>query len=213
MIIGNKSAGGVRSVSIWDYLTINGGEKINGDFANQEISGATQSGNQNINWNAGGTEISMGSYPSVNKIDDNSVNGSAILVVASVTVSGNTISFGDGVGGYQQVQALAHGVGSFTVTLQRRINGGSWTSLISQSAICAMAVGDYYLQYNAIPTMSGIHGDIYRFPNSVSISYFDSVSNTGNYEYRLVFTPSGYNKNGGQYLITQRNLTAVQIKR
>jgi hypothetical protein len=198
---------------------------VNGNFANQEITGANASAGQTVAWNAGATEISMGSYPAVSKIDDNTTNGSAILVVASITVSGNDLHFAngvgfyvpDGLGGYTfQAQAMAHGVGSFTVGLERRINGGGWTALTSQSAVCAMSIGDYRMQELGVVSQApggGISGNMYRFPNSVSISYFDSDAATGNYEYRLVFTPGGYNKNGGNYNITQRNLTAVQIKR
>jgi hypothetical protein len=185
---------------------------VTGDFYNQEIHGVTLNAIQDIAWNAAATEILTGGYATVVKGDGTTVTGSAILVVASVTVSGNTITFADGIGGYQQVEALANGMASFTITLQRRINAGAWTSLISQSALCGMAIGDWYLQYNAIPTMSGIKGDMFRFPNSVSISYFDTPAN-GTVEYRLTFTQGGFRKNGGNYRVTDRNLTAVQIKR
>jgi len=185
---------------------------VTGDFYNQEIHGVTNTANQDIAWNATVTEINTGGYATVVKGDGTTVTGSAILVVASVTVSGNTITFADGVGGYQEVNALANGIASFTITLERRINAGAWTSLISQSAMCGMAIGDWYLQYNAIPTMSGIKGDIFRFPNSVSISYFDTPTD-GTVEYRLTFTQGGFRKNGGNYRVSGRNLTAVQIKR
>ncbi|MDP6908525.1 MAG: hypothetical protein QF371_03415, partial [Flavobacteriales bacterium] len=189
--------------------------EIEGDFYNQEVFGRTRyNSDQTVAWNAGATQIDIGStdYVRIAKNDGTGTNNSSILVVASVSVSGNTITFADGVGGYQQVYALMNGMATFTVGLQRRINNGSWSTLIEQSAICGLAVGDWYSQYNGIANIQGKHGDEYRFPNSISISYFDDPSN-GNIDYRLVFTPGGNRKNGGNYLITDRNLTAVQIKR
>jgi hypothetical protein len=188
---------------------------VQGDFYNQELVGQTRyDDDQTVAWNAGATQIDIGStdYVRVVKADGTGANNSSILVVASVSVSGNTITFADGVGGYQQVYALMNGMATFTVTLQRRINNGSWTNLIRQSAICGIGIGDWYTQYNNIANQQGKHGDEFRFPNSVSLSYFDDPGN-GNVDYRLVFTPGGSRKNGGNYLITDRNLTAVQIKR
>jgi hypothetical protein len=192
--------------------------EIEGDFFNQELTGTNIYNTlaQNVAWDAAATVVDLGvtDYVRVVKGDGTGANNSSILVVASVTVTGNDILFAAGIGGYQQVQALMNGMATFTVTLQRSISGSAWTDLIRQSAICGFGVGDYYMQYNNIPTMNAgdRKGDMYRFPNSVSISYFDDPGN-GNVDYRLVITPGGFRKNGGNYQVIDRNLTAVQIKR
>ncbi|MCG3165287.1 MAG: hypothetical protein POELPBGB_01049 [Bacteroidia bacterium] len=189
------------------------------DFNNFDATGVNASSAQYVASNSGAVEVSMGSYPAVSKGGDPSSASNATLVMGSITVSGNDIRFANGIGGLgfpgtNSVQNLAHGMASFTVSLEKRINGGVWVSVYSQSAMCAFAVGDYYMQANGLTNAFGISGDMYRYPNSVSFSYFDTDATVGNYEYRLVFTPGGYNKlNGYNYSITQRNLTAIQIKR
>jgi hypothetical protein len=190
--------------------------QVTGDFANQELVGTNVYNSlvQNVAWNAAATVIDLGStdYVRVVKADGTGANNSSVLIVASVTVTGNDVSFANGIGGYQEVQALMNGMATFTVELQRGYNNAGYTTLIRQSAICGLAVGDWYSQYNGIANMQGKYGDEYRFPNSVSISYFDDPAN-GNVDYRLVITPGGYRKSGGNYQVIDRNLTAVQIKR
>ena len=192
-----------------------GAFEIEGDFFNQDLTGYNMyNSDQSVAYNASSATVDLGStdYVRIAKADGAGANGSSILIIGSVSVSGNTITFADGVGGYQQVYALMNGMATFTVRLRRRINNGAWTTLLEQSAICGLAVGDWYSQYNSIANMQGKHGDEYRFPNSISVSYFDDPAN-GTIDYDLLFIPGGERKNGGNYLITDRNLTAVQIKR
>lgn len=187
---------------------------VNGNFANQNVEwyqAGNGSGNYTIAANSGAVVINNTPVTLV-KQDGTGTNGSTVLLVANVTASANDITWANGVGGYQTVQSLGHGVAGYRINLQRSTDNATWTNLISGSAVVGMQVGDWYMQYNGITSMVGISGDAFKFSNNVSLNWIDDVG-AGTYYYRLEFVPSGYNKSGGSYLISDRSLSVVQIKR
>lgn len=205
---------GTRRLYLYDNQNIGMGLQMTGDFINQNVEWNQVTGaNYTVAANSGQSVISN-SNVTLTKTAGNATNDgySVVLLVANVTASANDITWANGIGGYQQVQALGHGMAGFRVYLQRSTDNVNFTTLISGAAMVGMQVGDWYMQYNGITSMVGISGDAFKFTNNVSLNYVDNVG-AGTYYYRLLFEPTGYNKSGGSYLISDRALSVVEIKR
>jgi len=206
--------GGARRLQLGDYQSVGMGLEMTGDFINQNVEwNQATSANYTVGANSG-QHVITNSTVTLSKSSGNATNNgySVVLLVANVTASGNDITWANGVGGYQTVQSLGHGVAGYRVYLQRSTDNANWTTLIAGSAIVGMQVGDYYMQYSGITSMVGISGDAFKFSNNVSLNYVDNVG-AGTYYYRLLFETTGYNKSGGNYLISDRALSVVEIKR
>jgi hypothetical protein len=211
--------GGARRLQLGDYQSVGMGLEMSGDFINQNVEWNQATGaNYTVGANSG-LHVINNSTVTLSKTSGNATNNgySVVLLVANVTASGNDITWANGIGGLgfpgtNSVQNLAHGIAGFRVYLQRSTDNVNWSTLISGAAMVGQQVGDFYMQANGLTNATGISGDSYRFPNNVSLNYIDNVG-AGTYYYRLLFETTGYNKNGGNYLISDRALSVVEIKR
>ncbi|MCG3165285.1 MAG: hypothetical protein POELPBGB_01047 [Bacteroidia bacterium] len=198
---------------------------IVGDFYNQNMEGLNSTSAYNLAWNATAQAVDFGAtdYVTLVKADAAGTNGSSVLIVANVNVTGNTLTMAQGGGccpGNNQIPSvvwLANGTASYNVTVQRATDAAftaGLTNLVTGSAMVGLQVGDYYMQAQATPILNanGFSGNRFLYGNNVSLTYFDDPA-PGTYYYRLLITPGGFQKTGGNYSVNDRSLSVVQIKR
>ncbi len=174
-------------------LHLVGNARFEGDFVNQEITGAHGSAVQNVPFTNGVFNPIAGSVASVTISDGNGgVNNSGVLITGFARIFGGTLNGGNS------------SMGGYFLLLERDV-----TPAFAAPTILTYTSGDCYIK-----TPNGLGSAAIGYGGGGHISYFDGALTTGTtYYYRLSLYPNGVGITSGTYDVYQRDLVIVQIKR
>lgn len=169
-----------------------GDMRVQGDFVNQEVAGATSGVIQAVAYNGAAVPVT-GSVISVTISDGNGVNNSGVLVTGFARIVNNTTFTGTlSLAGYFLALRRAEDI-AFTVN----------------PTLCTYGAGICGLRFP-----NGLASGTLGFNTSATVTYADMNLNAGiTYYYRLELFGNCVGTNGGTLDVYEKNLSLVQIKR
>ena len=188
-----QGATGIGTPTPGYQLHVVGNVRFEGDFVNQEITGANVSTPvQQIPWNAVAVPID-GTTVSITIPDGSGIPNSGVLITGFARIVNNTTMTG------------THALAGYFLVLRRAEDPAitvNPTLLTYGSGICALCFP------------SGFGSATSSFNMSTSFSYVDLNLLPGvTYYYRLELYGNSFGVNGGTFDVHERNLSILQLKR